>query len=219
MRRFIILLTSILSISSSLAAAYSLEMSKPLQLQAAYDEVAFIDVEEVSSQSQAYIQGMPFNIEDSFVQAGTTEDGRHIANWSMISNTQVLVRVTAEPMHHATKSSLMLPYKLLFTYSIGYTDANGQSQVVRGEEFTAYSLSQAPSGDYAGNVTEFDPMPNISLGNSTDSYLGNLNGSIYFQFTQDATDIIMSEANFGKDNDNVPVGNYEALVTVELIGV
>ena len=49
--------------------------------------------------------------------------------------------------------------------------------------------------------------------------MGNLNGSIYFQFTQDATDIIMSEANFGKNNDNVPVGNYEAVVTVELVGV
>ena len=93
-------------ISLGLFAAYQHEISKPIQLQAGYDAVAFIEVEEVSSQSQAYIQGMPFNIEESYVQYGATEDGRLIAHWSMISNSQVKIRVTAEPMHHETKSSL-----------------------------------------------------------------------------------------------------------------
>ena len=208
-------------ISLGLFAAYQHEISKPIQLQAGYDAVAFIEVEEVSSQSQAYIQGMPFNIEESYVQYGATEDGRLIAHWSMISNSQVKIRITAEPMHHETKSSLMLPYKLLFTYSIGYTDDDGNNQVVRGEEFEAYSLS-APVNEetgYYGNVTEFNPTPNIIFGDSTDTYVGNLDGSIYFQFTEDASALINSEQNYNHDTANIPVGNYVATVKVELIGV
>ena len=206
----------------ALHASYVGQLSKPLHIQAAYEAVAFIDVEEIPAQSQAYLQGMPFNIEESYVQADTTEDGRLIANWSMISNQDVKIRITAEPMHHATKNSLYLPYRLLFTYLFGYADEKGNMHTAPGTEFEVFASNAPTSDTNSANTSIFHPLSSISFGtggDDNDTYVGSVDGEIYFQFTDWSTERILAEENYGKDATNLPSGNYTAQVTIELIPV
>lgn len=225
MRRIVSILSILILISASLAAEYKIQSSKPLELQAGYDSVAYIGVEPIAAQSQAYLQGMPFNIEESYVAYGATENGRQIATWSMLSNTNVKLRITAELMHHVSEASLYLPYKLLFTYEIGYIDENGKPQTSGEQEFSI-TTSGLPSSDEKpdSNTFEVFPLENIgSFVNQTSSenekyyYVGNLNGSVYFQFTSWSTEII--NANKGINNQNLPSGNYQAMVTIEMVEV
>ena len=223
MRKIIALIISVFCISV-LPAQYVKQLSKPLELQAGYDTVAFITVDEIPAQSQAYLQGMPFNIEESYVAYGATENGRQIANWSMISNTNIKLRITAAPMHHVSEYSLYLPYTLYFTYEIGYTDSAGNSQTSGSRHFSITTSGSPTSEDNpTANTTEISPMDGLSIDSSSSDqnteyyYVGSLNGGIYFQFTEWSTERIADPANKGINSQNLPSGNYQAIVTIEMV--
>lgn len=226
MKKIITLIIVLIFSISVLSAQYVKQLSKPLELQAGYDTVAFIKVDEISAQSQAYLQGMPFNIEESYVAYGATENGRQIANWSMISNTNIKLRITAEPMHHVSAYSLYLPYTLYFTYEIGYTDSAGNSQTSGSRHFSITTSGSPTSEDNPTvNITEISPMEGLSINSSSSDqnteyyYVGSLNGGIYFQFTEWSTERIADPANKGINSQNLPSGNYQAIVTIEMVEV
>ena len=229
MKKAIFTLSMIFLLILPAYSEYVSQMSKPLQLQAAYDEVAFIDIKEIASQSQAFLQGMPFNIEESYVAYGGTENGRLVATWSMITNDKVKIRIAAQPLlpedPDMAKNASPLSYRLLFTYLLGYSDDNNNHHEIAGEEFEVYSSTSSFDPESPVYSGEFDPMGSIAFGQNSGqtaetkdySYVGSLDGSIYFQFTQEATTLI--DRYRGQDSPVLPAGNYTAEVRIELVEV
>ena len=66
MRKLLFLILFIL-LSSTLSAAYKGEMTRHFDLQAGYESASSITVTPIPAQSQSYIAGMPFSIEDEIV--------------------------------------------------------------------------------------------------------------------------------------------------------
>ena len=219
-----------------LYSEYAHQMSKPLELQAAYGQVAYVSVTPLPAQGQSYIQGMPFNIEESYVLSTVydsnenpiilgSENGRLIANWSMITNTKVKLRISTTPMKHVSKNSSELSYYLHFTYLAGYTDASGDEISLNTEYFNipmkgndpvSVIKSDVPVSGYT-NTYEVDPFAEITnFANDETSYIGSLDGGIYFQFDGNSTQLIDSQ-RANPDSTSVPAGNYTAQVLVELI--
>ena len=229
---FMILISGIFILYSE----YAHQMSKPLELQAAYGQVAYVSVTPLPAQGQSYIQGMPFNIEESYVLSTVydsnenpiilgSENGRLIANWSMITNTKVKLRISTTPMKHVSKNSSELSYYLHFTYLAGYTDASGDEISLNTEYFNipmkgndpvSVIKSDVPVSGYT-NTYEVDPFAEITnFANDETSYIGSLDGGIYFQFDGNSTQLIDSQ-RANPDSTSVPAGNYTAQVLVELI--
>ena len=237
MKKFCLTLMILLSGIFMLHSEYIHQMSKPLELQAAYGQVAYVSVTPIPAQGQSYIQGMPFNIEESYVLSTITdengkvipgsENGRLIANWSLISNTKVKLRISVNPMKHVSKNSSELSYYLHFTYLAGYTNAGGDEIPLNTEYFNipmkdndpvTVVRSDNPDSGYA-NIYEVDPFAEVSADFSNEenmSYIGSLDGGIYFQFDGNSTQLIDSQ-RANPDSTSVPAGNYTAKVLVELI--
>ena len=230
---FMILISGIFMLYSE----YAHQISKPLELQAAYGQVAYVSVTPLPAQGQSYIQGMPFNIEESYVLLTVydsnekpiilgSENGRLIANWSMITNTKVKLRISTTPMKHVSNTSATaLGYYLHFTYLAGYTDASGDEISLNTEFFNipmkdnepvSVIKSDVPVNGYT-NTYEVDPFAEITnFTNDETSYIGSLDGGIYFQFDGNSTQLIDSQRE-NPDSTSVPAGNYTAQVLVELI--
>lgn len=236
MKKFCLTLMILLSGIFILYSEYAHQMSKPLELQAAYGQVAYVSVTPLPAQGQSYIQGMPFNIEESYVLSTVydsnenpiilgSENGRLIANWSMITNTKVKLRISTTPMKHVSKNSSELSYYLHFTYLAGYTDASGDEISLNTEYFNipmkgndpvSVIKSDVPVSGYT-NTYEVDPFAEITnFANDETSYIGSLDGGIYFQFDGNSTQLIDSQ-RANPDSTSVPAGNYTAQVLVELI--
>ena len=229
---FMILISGIFMLYSE----YAHQISKPLELQAAYGQVAYVSVTPLPAQGQSYIQGMPFNIEESYVLSTVydsnekpiilgSENGRLIANWSMITNTKVKLRISTTPMKHVSKNSSELSYYLHFTYLAGYTDASGDEISLNTEYFNIPMKGNDPVSVIKSDVSvsgytntyEVDPFAEITnFANDETSYIGSLDGGIYFQFDGNSTQLIDSQ-RANPDSTSVPAGNYTAQVLVELI--
>ena len=235
MKKFCLTLMILLSGIFMLHSEYFHQMSKPLELQAAYGQVAYVSVTPIPAQGQSYIQGMPFNIEESYVLSTITdengkvipgsENGRLIANWSMISNSKVKLRITTTPMTHVSKESDKLNYYLHFTYLAGYTNAGGDEISLNTEYFNIPMKDNdpvtvvriEPVSEYA-NTYEVDPFAEVSADFSDEenmSYIGSLDGGIYFQFDKDSTELIYREKG-NADSTSIPAGNYTAWVLIEM---
>ncbi len=235
MKKLCLTLMVLLSGIFMLHSGYVHQMSKPLELQAAYGQVAYVSVTPIPAQGQSYIQGMPFNIEESYVLSTITdengkvipgsENGRLIANWSLISNTKVKLRISTNPMKHVSKNSSNLNYYLHFTYLAGYTDTSGNEVSLNTEYFNvpmkgndpvSVIKSDVPVSEYT-NTYEVDPFAEITnFANDETSYIGSLDGGIYFQFDEDSTELIYKEK--GKaDSTSIPAGNYTAWVLIEMV--
>lgn len=237
MKKLCLILMILISGIFMLHSDYAHQMSKPLELQAAYGQVAYVSVTPLPAQGQAYIQGMPFNIEESYVLSTVynendepiilgSENGRLIANWSMITNTKVKLRISTTPMKHVSNTSATaLSYYLHFTYLAGYTDASGDEISLNTEYFNipmknndpvSVIKSDVPVSGYT-NTYEVDPFAEITnFANDETSYIGSLDGGIYFQFDGNSTQMIDSQ-RANPDSTSVPAGNYTAQVLVELI--
>lgn len=230
MKKFCLTLMILLSGIFMLHSEYFHQMSKPLELQAAYGQVAYVSVTPIPAQGQSYIQGMPFNIEESYVLSTITdengkvipgsENGRLIANWSMISNSKVKLRITTTPMTHVSKESDKLNYYLHFTYLMGYSDGNNNVELdtqyfnIPMKENDPVSILKASDTQSVYEVDLFEVIADFTEGGS--SYIGSLDGGIYFQFDEISTEQIYREK--GKaDSTSIPAGNYTAEVLVELI--
>ena len=237
MKKFCLTLMILLSGIFMLHSEYFHQMSKPLELQAAYGQVAYVSVTPIPAQGQSYIQGMPFNIEESYVLSTITdengkvipgsENGRLIANWSLISNTKVKLKISVNPMKHVSGNSDSLNYYLHFTYLAGYTNAGGDEIPLNTEYFnipmkdndpvTVVRIDD-PASRYA-NIYEVDPFEEVSADFSDEenmSYIGSLDGGIYFQFDENSTELIYSEKG-NADSTSIPAGNYTASVLIEMV--
>lgn len=236
MKKLCLILMILISGIFMLYSGYAHQMSKPLELQAAYGQVAYVSVTPLPAQGQSYIQGMPFNIEESYVLSTVydsnknpiilgSENGRLIANWSMITNTKVKLRISTTPMKHVSKNSSELSYYLHFTYLAGYTDASGDEISLNTEYFNIPMKNNDPVSVIKSDVSvsgytntyEVDLFAEITnFANDETSYIGSLDGGIYFQFDQNSTQLIDNQRS-NPDSTSVPAGNYTAQVLVELI--
>lgn len=231
MKKLCLTLMVLLSGIFMLHSEYFHQMSKPLELQAAYGKVAYVSVTPIPAQGQSYIQGMPFNIEESYVLSTITdengkvipgsENGRLIANWSLISNTKVKLRISVNPMKHVSEDSDSLNYYLHFTYLAGYTNASGDEIPLNTEYFNIPMKDNDPVTVVRidANTYEVDPFAEVSADFSNEenmSYIGSLDGGIYFQFDENSTELIYKEKG-NADSTSIPAGNYTAEVLVELI--
>lgn len=200
--------------------------SKYFKIQGASGAVLRSTVSPISTQSTAFIMGMPFDIEDDLVQYGVMQNGRTIANWSLVTNADFTIKIKADNLKSANNTGTegvycYLPYILKFTYNFGYFDSNGNSLSKSGE-FTIDNES--------GIVKYTDPSTGSSVekGLSADGYLsfqflpsgiafyglsGSVDGDIYFMFTESSSDTIKNHG------DTVPVGDYSADVTILLESV
>ena len=70
--------------------------SKYFKIQGASGAVLRSTVSPISTQSTAFIMGMPFDIEDDLVQYGVMQNGRTIANWSLVTNTDFIIKIKAD---------------------------------------------------------------------------------------------------------------------------
>ena len=223
-----LLLSIIFSISIVAAlSAISNPVTKPFKIQGGSGTVLHISIIPTSTQATSFLMGMPFDIEEDLVQYGKMKDGRSIAKWSMVANTDFKIKVsagllTSEETYQLSKDSetlyAELPYIMKFEYSFGYYDQSGNISDLSG----SFSLNnETGNGSYVnpetGTSTDVTWAPDKSfvydiLPSNIDSsgLSGSVDGQIYFMFTENSTYRIKNEG------DTVPVGDYYAYVTVTL---
>ena len=237
MKKILLTIVIVLLIVSPLSARIR---TRSFDLQGAYGEVAEIAIEPVPAQSQAYIQGMPFNIEDSLVQYVAPSDGgadnpsegeanqdqnqqngRYIADFSLISNTDFNVYIRADRLKSVEPKSdgnpAELDYVLTFDYRLAYytSEASGTEPSEISGRF-----KYETSANTANGANCYWRMYDIFTANSFYGLVGALNGPVYFQFTQAATNTINNAKALGIDGYKVlPSGDYTADVYVVLEAV
>lgn len=223
-----LLLSIIFSISIVAAlSAISNPVTKPFKIQGGSGTVLHISITPTSTQATSFLMGMPFDIEEDLVQYGKMKDGRSIAKWSMVANSDFKIKVNAGlltsegtyiPTGETTPVHAELSYIMKFEYSFGYYESNGNISNLSG----SFTLdNETGNGSYVnpetGTSTDVTWAPDKSfiydiLPSNIDSagLSGSVDGQIYFMFTENSTYRIKKEA------DTVPVGDYHAYVTVTL---
>ena len=209
----IITLISLLCTLLPLFPAAAQVRTEPIMLQAGFGDMLDIYITEIPAQSSSYLEGMPFNIEDTIVMAGSGR-GRTIAYFDIMANTNCRIKVNAKDLVFAadpsdpdsTGGGSSLSYVLDFDYEVAYTDANGST-----------SFSPSNTG-FTVNSTSGDEMRSFDLysgGNRMpDTILSIRNGIISFKFDSATSDRIH---NPNADNGGeVSPGLYKGEVTVEL---
>ena len=194
--------------------------TRPIALQAGFDVVTAIYVERIPSQTESYLQGMPFNIEDPQVKYVDNGLGRRIANWSVLSNASFSLIFELEPLKHALSSSAdnvtPLPYILTFEYilSYGYESTNYVDSKfildMGAKETTLSAYGKTTTGEKTsdGNVVfSVDITENLS---TSEGFIGNLDGGVYFMFTKESSEKLAAD-----DPAKIyPYGSYEATVKI-----
>lgn len=224
MKRFVFSQMLIVIILSALPATSTKTItafqSKEIQLQAGYGNVLELVVTPLPAQANSYMQGMPFSIEEQYVQydytkgAGVTENGREIATWSIITNSEFKLSAKAEPMRpvglseDALAKAEDLHYKLTFFYTLGYALADGTNVTLQNKSFTVQSNVE----DTSNKIIIDTDTPDTQ-----NAYIGTANGTIFFQFQESASRLI-ENANLNPNTylEKVPYGDYEAIVTLTI---
>lgn len=215
-RKMVLSILAIILILLPLSAVQTqMVTSRPLELQAAYGEVTALSITRIAAQSEMYMIGMPFDIEDNFVQYGATEQGREIAKWSILSNTKFKIQIiSASPLKHISNEGEELSYILTFDYDMGYVDIAGNRVESDDHEFW---FENGDTPDVSENGEIIDGIFQFSLlnvdGMAGSSYIGSVEGSIYFMFTEESSEIIKNDI----DDTDLPVGNYSATVTIAVV--
>lgn len=192
------------------SAQWMHEISKSLRIQAGYGSVLSINVEPIPSQTQQYLIGMPFSIEDSAVQSSNKGSGRRVASWQLLSNARNFnISVTLEPLV-SENIDYALPYVLTFEYSLGYYVGNTINKT-DANTFKVYSPNSIVGEIGSGNTVETNTtvtniINDLALTNNT-LFIGGNDGYIYFKFADVVTDDIINSA---------PIGNYTADVKIKL---
>ena len=197
----------ILAICTSFLYPFTEVRSDSFTLQAGYDDVAAIYIEPIAAQSATYIAGMPFNIEDSLVAPPSGISGgigRRIANFNLLSNSDFELQISGEPMHHEKEEGVALNYILTFDCELGFYSGNSIS-------YNSYSFTF----DSADEKKTWDPGMIFDEG----SFVGTVDGNISFIFDTNAISAIHNGSDFNGDGvvEELPAGNYEAVVTVTII--
>lgn len=181
-------------------------ISKSVMIQAGYGEVVSMEIDRIPAQSTGYIAGMPFNIEESFVQS-TQEIGRLIAHFSILSNTRYEISIKSTPMRHMTGAlydadAYDLHYNLTFDYILGYRNTESSSEESQRTVLTYNSRTDTnEEADWKFDTSDY----------TDGNYIGTVNGSIYFRFDSGASSYIQGEGRTA-----LPAGNYAADVTFEI---
>ena len=208
-------------------------VNRSFTVQGGYGEVVKVVFTKIPTQSSSFAIGMPFDIEGG-VQYSVTEDGREISYWSLVSNTNFKLNVTAGKLtseneytdsegKYTTEKGITgkaeLDYIMKFTYSFGYIQggvqqtSTGYFTVNTGTGTVTYAKPGEGEKTVEKTVTASDefytvdimPTPTSGTGLST---IGSVDGSVYFMFTQSSTSRIKN------DPETVPSGNYTAAVTI-----
>ena len=178
-------------------------ISDSFMIQAGYEEACSVVVHEIAAQSASYIGGMPFNIEEDLVQYHSDDVGRRIATIDIISNTRFRMTVTSDgPMKHSDGMATVSPldYILTFQFLVGYYESGNIN-----ENATTTVRYRSAGGDTSWTIGA-SPDP--------DTFLGTVDGAIYFMFDQNASSFIA-----GSDDNTLPPGNYDSTVTITVEAV
>ena len=199
MKRLFILI-SIISVLCCALSAVDTQQSytRSFRIQAGVGEKVSVNVDRIPAQSTSYVAGMPFNIEEDFVQyTNPSFMGRLIANIDIIANTKYDLEITAQPMHHTTMDSVDLNYILTFEYTIGYEGASNST------------LSTFRCNSGSPQYWRWDDEIGASV--APGSYVGNIDGNIYFKFDDSSSSQIRT---LGDAEGELPPGNYSSTVTI-----
>ena len=226
MKKILVFIIILFLVFSVYASTFTEKISRPITLQGAYGKVIEISFDRIATQSSSFTVGMPFDIEGRLVRYNKTSQGREISYWSVICNSKFKFEITATKLTSespidptaSTFKYTELDYIMTFTYSLGYTDSISNTQGVKAGTFsfnteTGHCTYTDPN-DLLQDVwhanTASDPFQyDIIPANASDGALiGSVNGSVYFMFTQNATDAILA--------DTPVTGNYFATVTMTI---
>ena len=209
-----------------------------IQLQGAYDVALNMNITPIAAQTESYLAGMPFNIEEEFVQFQEKSDGRAIATWNVLSNTKFNIYIKAENMVHYTDENyaptVPLSYILTFSYNLAYPglddfDGSGSfwlrsgSAMGYGTDSTTTEISDAKPYEsdtsFPAGVTSEDSFYKVNLFDSqsfegfSEGFTGSVDGRVFFKFTAEASNALSNSAG------EYPAGNYKAIVTFFIEGV
>ena len=210
------LFLSLILVFANVNAYYAPEMTRHFDLQAGYDSASSIHITPIPAQSQSYIAGMPFSIEDPIV-TGESDIGREIATWTLLSNVDFNIvvspgkdggkmypidRETGEPYKNEDGKYKYegLDYTLTFRYQLGY---------VRGDSEYDAPVSLFTYESTNGH-TVFNELTDGYTVNDENNFIGTVNGSIFFKFND------TSSTRIKTDPDSLPAGDYMAYVTITL---
>ena len=219
MKKSILIIVISLMFISSISARVK---TRSFDLQGAFGTVAEIDIEPVAAQTQSYIQGMPFNIEDELVQYNEVVDdtgnreiqsGRYIADMSLISNTNFNIFIRAERLRSVKakpdSNHAELDYVLTFDCSLAYYTPSSGDIPTEDNIRLIYDTSAAGT-----NWLMYDIFED---GTAFLGFVGSLNSPVYFHFTKEASNTISTAKNSADGGyETLPYGDYTANVYIVL---
>lgn len=228
MKRFVcILILFLLSVT-----LYAETKTSVIELQGAYGVALNMNITPIAAQTESFISGMPFNIEEEFVKYQPNSDGRAIATWNVLSNTKFDIYIKADNMVPVKPSSPYTPevplsYILTFSYNLSYPDLTGfdgagsfwlTSGVNNSFGSTAASTTEITvvedieySESLSGTFYKINLFNSDSFNDEFEGFTGSVDGRIFFKFTEGATKAI--EGDNDPSNYVYPVGDYTASVT------
>lgn len=193
--------------------------TKSFRLQGGYDETIAVSVTGIAALEMQGLVGMPFDIQDKSVLSSNKGDGREIAKWSMISNTPFYIKVEATSMHNTSletgqwNDNNSLEYQMVMSYKLVYDDDGAAVTKVANLFFDTEKNTTNDAGIDAKKSNHksfftFDIFKGLPA-TDKNKFVGSLDGSIYFKFTDSSTLKVFDDAL-------IPPGNYSATVKITL---
>ena len=186
--------------------------TKSFRLQGGYGETIAVSVTGIAALEMQGLVGMPFDIQDKSVLSSNKGDGREIAKWSMISNTPFYIIVEATSMHNTAlvkgqwNDENSLEYQMVMSYKLVYDDDGDAVTKVANLFFDTDKKTAIPDS-VVTKIDDFTTEFKFDIFN--DKFVGSLDSSIYFKFTDSSTIKVFDDAK-------IPPGNYSATVTITL---
>ncbi len=242
MKKAIVLFMMLIVLLSFVSAAsWNEKVQRAVVVQGIYDSFTSVKFERIATQTSSFSVGMPFDIEGRLVQYGQTEYGREIAYWSIISNKKFTFTIEAEKLTSegtyndgTSKSHAELDYIMTFSYDFGYSESKGTVEASTSGKFSLNtetgiceytdpnddgqkvdcSDTEEPKFSSRGFSTHsttfsYDIIP---IDASDDFVIGSVNGSVYFQFTENTSKQTIAKGIELSNGDivQIPSGNYYA---------
>ena len=146
------------------------------------------------------------------------QNGRHIADMSLISNTDFNIYIRADKLRSVNKTKdgnyAELDYVLTFDYELAYYTTESETPSEASGRIKYETSDASVSSNGAGSAwRKYD----IFSESSFEGLIGALNCPVYFQFTQAASNEITSAKKQGVSGyDVLPYGDYTANVYIVL---